>query len=248
MWWAAALALWVRAAPADVPPPGVRGVEYELTIENLQAYPDRVFFVYPTTNAGYAYRLERGKGLTSLMVNGNHGATTELFVVGRAAFEKAVPKPETYPHGDKEAMVQVFAPPPNAPKANLPIAPPEPVPESSPMRKVERVLRIAKATDDTLELALVRQEAIMKDGTRAPLPLAPPPASASVAVSAAPVRSSTAPSPSAGPEPKRTGCSGCATGAGSESDGLLSLLAIAIVLNRRRVRAMAPATAARNSQ
>lgn len=249
MWWAAALALWVRAAPADVPPPGVRGVEYELTIENLQAYPDRVFFVYPTTNAGYAYRLERGKGLTSLMVNGRHGATTELFAVGRAAFAKAVPKPETYPHGDKEAMVQVFAPPPNAPKANLPIAPPAPVPESSPIRKVERVLRVTKVTDDTLELALVRQEAIMKDGSRAPLPEAPSPTpSASVTASAPPARSTAPAAPSADAEPKRAGCSGCSAGGGQGSYGVLPLLALAIVLQRRLARASVPATAARKRQ
>lgn len=140
-------------------------------------------------------------------------------------------------------------PPPNAPKANLPIATPAPVSESSPIRRVERVLRIVKATDDTLELALVRQEAIMKDGSRAPLPLAPSPtpsASVTAAAPPTPTQSAAPPSPSAGPEPKRAGCSGCVAGGGPVSYGGAPLLAL--VMQRRLARASAPATAARKRQ
>jgi hypothetical protein len=231
----AALAiLLVSAAHADVPPIGMRTPDYELTIENLASYPNHVFFVYPTTNSGYAYRLESGKGLTSLMMRELHGETTELFVTTRAAFDKSA-KAHSYPHGDKGAVVQVFKPISGALKSNVAIAPPAFQPDTSNVSKIERVLRISRLDNDAFELSIVRNDAVLSNGSRMAVALDAPVTATPAASPARPTLSAPATSHSSAPPTRRTGC-GCNLGQADDGDRSVPwLAAIALALAARAI-------------
>src|SRR4051812_36834963 len=94
-------ALWL-APPrvgGDMAPPGVKSVDYKLVISNLAEYPGYVLIVYPTSNNGYGYVFEEGKGLTNVMMSDRKGSPSRLFAMTRADFAKHAPNPNRYPHG-----------------------------------------------------------------------------------------------------------------------------------------------------
>ena len=214
--------LFAVEARADAIPDGVRGVKYTVTFENVAAYPDYVFFVYPTTNSGYAYRVEPGKSVTILfMEEGRHGSPgTSLFAVKKAAFDKI--EKDAYEHGDNNEKVQVFKPVPGAVKSNMLVTRPKGyVRTAAPEVSLARVFRIAKITDEALELTLVKNEMTYKDGTKKKIPFGkeidpnaargawldgltlPSATPSSSAAAAAPSASAPATPP---PEPKKRGC------------------------------------------
>lgn len=221
-------------AGADAVPPGQRGVEYTLTIENLADYPDHAFFVYPTTNNGYAYRLSPGKSLNGLLARaGWAGPGSSLHAIPRAELQRRIPQPKELPHGDRGEMVQIFPPPRGALVASADITPPELVPTDSPLRRIERVYRIARLTADTFELALVENTGVKKDGSRAPVPLSA--ASATPSAEPAPSASPASPPPAPGPPARTAGCGGgCAMPpAGPAAAAWAPALALALLRLRR---------------
>jgi hypothetical protein len=212
------------AASADLVPPGFRSLEYSLVIEGLDAHPDWVFFVYPTSNYGFAYRLETGKGLSNLLMGPRAGQpASRVHAIPHAELDKQVGTPNAHPHGDEGEMLQVFPPPKRALVAGAEIAPPDRVREESPIRGVERVYRIARLGKDVFELALVREIEIMKDGSRVPKGGAPALAPPSV------------PTAHDDGSPRARGCGGCTSAVVEDGCGWWLLLAIAVASRRMRL-------------
>ena len=242
-------------ARADAIPDGVRGYTYNVSYENLAAYPQYVFYVYPTSNSGYAYRVEPNKPLNKLMVTqGRHGSPgTSLYAVKKSEFDKSVdPKESKVDHGDNGEVVQVFSPIAGAVKSNLVVSRPKPhVPFDSPQRELTRVFRVVKITEQALELELVKNEVTMRDGTKKAMPYGQELDELPKTDPALPRRDadgdedtaapSSAPSASASAEPPRkSGCAGCAVAGRSEMP-LASMLAVLFVWSRRaRRRSGAP--------
>ena len=154
-------------ASADAAPPEMRQVEYQFSIANQDAYPEYVFIVFPTSNNGYAYVVEKGKGLTNLMMRaGSKTGPTGLYAMKKADFAEWQPEPHRYAHGDKDAVVSVVPQPPErALKASKTIEPPGLLPKSSPVRAIQRRFQIVKLTDTAFELALAQERTAFKDGT-----------------------------------------------------------------------------------
>lgn len=181
-WIALASSLLSARAEADVIPNGKRAVGYTMTVENLGDYPDRIFFVYPTSNGLVAYRLEPGKGLTNLMApSGSRGDPAHLHAMKRADYDKLDPKPVARPHGDDGAVVELFTPPSKALRASVSLSGPGLVEASSPVKSIDRVYRITRLTDDALEIEVKKNEAVLEDGSRRPEPYTPPPPPRTVA-------------------------------------------------------------------
>ena len=165
-----AAALQPISARADVPPPGVKSVEYTLTIANRAQFPDWVFIVYPTSNNGYGYVLEEGKPISNVMMGSQRRTgPSRLHAMKRADFDKFAAKAPRHPHGDHDEMVMVVNPPPPPPgslQAAAAIEPPEGIPMSSTIVGVERVYRIKRLDAAKFELALAEETTIHKDGKR----------------------------------------------------------------------------------
>lgn len=226
-WFALSSSLLAARAHADAIPDGKRGVGYTMTVENLGDYPDRVFFVYPTSNGLVAYRLEPGKGLTNLMAPaGSRGDPAHLHAMKRADYDKLDPRPKALPHGDDGAVVELFTPPRNALRASVSLSGPGLVEASSPVRSVDRVYRITRLTDDAFEIEVKKNEAILKDGSRRPEPYTPPPPPRTVADT----------TPKAPVEPaKKSRCAhGEAPPGGASGLGAIAALLAALLVRRGR--------------
>lgn len=245
-----ALSLASLDAHADALPDGVRGVAYNVSYENLDAYPQYVFFIYPTTNSGFAYRVETGKSITNLMSRiGQHGSPgSSLYAVKKSEFDKPEYKKNRYEHGDKNELVQVFAPIPGAVKSNLIVSPPGGyVAFDSPQKELTRVFRIVKVTDDTLELAVAKNEMLLRDGTKKPVPFGQELDDSAKRASvwpfgrdSGPAAASAAPASSAATPvepPKKRGCAVGDRGVrGEPAIGWIAAFAGAAVVRRRRRR------------
>jgi hypothetical protein len=152
-------------AAADAAPPNMRGVDYEFKLVNQDAFPTYVFLIYPTSNNGYAYVVEKDKGLANLMMRvGSKTGPTALYALKKAEFDTWQPAPHRYNHGDNDAMVSVVPQPPaSALKASKTIEPPGLVRDSSPIQAIRRSFQIVKLTDTTFELALVEERTTFVD-------------------------------------------------------------------------------------
>ena len=168
----AALLLLTLASPAraDIPPTGVKGFAYQFTIANLADFPDYVFIVYPTSNSGYGYVYEAGKGYSNLMMRESwKGPGTSLYAMKRSDFANHAPSPSHYPHGDKNVEVTVVRAPPKPPRAlmsSILIAPPPLVPLSSTITSIERVFRIRALDATHFDLVIAEETAVHADGKR----------------------------------------------------------------------------------
>ena len=233
------VALAAGPRPADAPPPDRRSPHNPLKGAKPSGPPPHVFLIYPTTNSGFAYVLEEGKGLTELMMRESwKGPATRLYAMKRTDFAAHAPKPNKYPHGDDDAIVAVVDAPPAPPralKADAEIEYPEGVPLDSPVVRVEKVFRISALTSDRFELTLVRETETTKDGRSRPRPRAAPSAAPSAA--APPPTKTPAASPSAAGvdrAPSSSGCRGCAAARGeSPSLGAFAILGALAFLRRR---------------
>ena len=167
----ALLAIVLQALPAvgDAVPMGRRGVGYQLTILNRGEFPDHVLLVYPTSNQGFAYVLEDGKPITSVLRPKDwKGEASRIYAMSRAAFDKwAGAAPHRYPHGDNGEVVMVVpSPPSGALVASANIAPPGLVMEQSPIQAIERTFRIMALDDRKFELVLVEEVEVHTGGKR----------------------------------------------------------------------------------
>ena len=166
-----ALAALVPArARADAAPQGVRGLEYKWTIANRDKFPNHALLIYPTSNHGFSYLVEEGKGLTNLMRRSSYkGPATRLYAMKKADFEKFSKGAHRYDHGDKGEQVMVLPPPPSPPealKADAAIEPPPLVAEESSVLAVERTFRIKTLSDAKFELELTEEVWVHKNGKR----------------------------------------------------------------------------------
>ena len=157
------LLLLTATALADLAPPDRHSVNYTLTIDNLNEYPDHVLLIYPTSNNGFAYVVEADKELSGLMMRaGRRGEGTSLYAMTRADFAEHAPTPSVYDHGDDGAMVSVVPRPPSSTlKAVLNIQPPDLVAIGNPQIGLVRTVHITTLNDAAFELSLVSEEAIM---------------------------------------------------------------------------------------
>lgn len=221
--------LLVVEARADVLPPGLRGVEYVLKIDNLDAYPEHAFIVYPTTNSGFGYVVETSPvNVIRLMRRKDwKGPASRLYAMTKAELAAHDPDAPRPPHADdrKTPVMVVDEPPKSALRADAAIEPPDLVPHDSDVIRIERTFHIAKLDPNAFELELVEEKTVdgagQEEVTR--------PAEKEVAAEADPPEAA-APAPASTPESKS-----CRIGSGSEAGGGLWLLAL-LALLRRRVR------------
>ena len=160
------LILLSLSAAANMAPPEVRALDYTFVIDNLADYPDHVLLIYPTTNNGFAYVVEAGKGLTGLMIRADwRSEGTALYAMTRADFEAHAPEPSVYGHGDEGVMVTVVPQPPSsALRAERDIQPPERIWESDPERGLIRIVHIETLDETTFTLGLISEETVYADG------------------------------------------------------------------------------------
>lgn len=161
------LASVAGVSSADVVPPGRKGVAHDLVVDNLGAFPDHVFIVYPTSNHGYGYVLEAGKPINGLLVRDDwKGPGSRLYAMAKKAFDAHYGVPNSHPHGDNREMVQVVPrPPKSALVADAALDPPGLVERASPLVRVDRTFRITVLEDDRFEVDLVRRVDHFDDGT-----------------------------------------------------------------------------------
>lgn len=226
------VALWVLAAAltpcrvrADAIPEDYRSLQYDLRIENLAEYGDYAFILYPTSNNGFGYVVEDANvPLTHVMMNGRHGLTTRLCVMTREELRRHDPTAPRYPHGDDDQLVMVVQqPPPSAPVAEADISPPPMVFDSDPRLRVSRTFRIAHVTPRELDLRLVEEVTLMRDGTRH--------------VRTGDGAERILPTPAELRTPPRAGCRACAAAHGRPgSMGWAALVGLAVSVGMRRAR------------
>ncbi len=194
------LLTWPTLGSADAMPPGYRSVRYQFSVTNLDAYPNYVFFVFPTTNYGFAYQLEKGKSIAPLLLSSRSisGVPSALYAIERKDFKRAVPKVTAHHHGENGALVNVFKPPPKALKAAADIEPPGIVPTDSPLKSLEKVFVIKRLDQQRFELVQTQEITTTNNGKRTVSQLPEPASSASATTSqatSAPAASPTAKRP-----------------------------------------------------
>lgn len=162
-------------AHADVIPRGYRHYSYDVTFENLEAFPDWVFYVYPTSQRGRATVVGSGlfPGSFSLWpADGPKGIEgSSLWAMKKEDFAKL--QTEEAPLRDGKSL-RVFSLPDGgvtAVKSNEKVGPPRSTaPDSAWAAQLSRVYRIEGVGAD-VALRLTRNEIRNKDGASKIVPL-----------------------------------------------------------------------------